>query len=775
MHEAGFKGRREDLRLLTGAGRYTADCDFPGQHYAYFLRADRAHALLRGMNVAAARECPGVVAVFTGADLAGAGFKTHPTLVSFPGRGGVPIKVPAHPVLAIERVRFVGDLVALVVATSALAAQDAAERIVVDYEDLPAVAHAADAIQPDAPRVHDEIEGNVCFDHEYGDLREVEAAFARAAHVTRLSLSSQRVVGNPIELRACVAAYDRAHDRYDLYLPNQGAAMMRAALMLITGLPADKLRIHPLDVGGAFGVRGSPQPEYAALMFASRVLGRPVKWVASRSESFLADTHGRAIQIEAALALDGDGRFTAIRAHWLCDQGAYLTPSGPLINSVNGSLGITGCYRIPAAYGRHRLALTHTSPISAYRGAGRPDAAYTVERLVDQAAVELRRDPVELRRLNLIPKDAFPYVSPTKAVYDSGDYPALLEHALRASRWDEFEARRVESRARGKLRGIGCAVFLEPSGGGKVPKDQIAIVWEQGKRVVLYAVTQSAGQGHESAFAEIVAQTLGLPAELVQLRAGDVEGARDLVGSGVTGSRSTMHSGSALKLAALEMVRKGRLLAARKLEAAPEDIEFSAGVYSIQGTDRSVTLAELARINAHEAAHPLDVCGEQPVARAFPSGAHVAEVEIDPETGMTEVLAYTAVDDCGVVINHTLAQGQVHGGVLQGAGQVFGEHALYDRASGQLLNGSFMDYTMPRAELMTSIHDLYHCVPSPTNVLGVKGIGEAGTTGALPTLMNALMDALRREGVAHFDMPASPLRVWEALRAARLSVGAEQE
>ncbi len=765
MTEHAFHGRREDQRLLTGTGRYTSDFNFPGQLYACFVRADRAHAKLLSVDVSAAREAPGVVAVYTAADLASQNYATLPTLVHYKGVGGQAIKLPPRSVLASDKVRFVGEEIALVVASSPLAALDAVEMVMVDYEELPAVAHPLDAVATGAALVHDSIPGNVCFEFDYGDAAATAAAIASAKHVTKITLSSQRVAANPMEPRAFVVGYDGASGNYDMYVANQGVYMMRGGLSVITGIPEDNIRVHPLDVGGGFGVRSAPYQEYPALMFAAKALAKPIKWIGSRSECFATDNHGRAVELQGELALDAEGNFVAIRTQWICDQGAYLTPAGPLTNTTNGMLTITGCYKIPVAYGHNRCVVTNTSPTGPYRGAARPDMAYLMERLVDQAAAETGMDRIKLRSMNAIPKAAFPYTGPTKSTYDSADFAGMLERAVKESDWNGFAARREQSKARGKLRGIGCALFLEPSGGGSMPQDRVSLRW-LGGRLTLYAVTQSQGQGHETVFPEIVAGVLGIPAADIDLKAGDIEGIVGLTGSGVIGSRSIMAHGSAFKRAALAVVDKGLELAAEKLEAAPADIEFKDGTYTIKGTDRRVALIDLVRDHTGDTPNPLDALGEQAMARAFPSGMHVAEVEIDPDTGVTEVKGYVAVDDVGVVINHTLVQAQVHGGVAQGAGQVFGEHANYDRATGQLLNASFMDYTMPRADLISGIADYYHLTPSPTNFLGAKGVGEAGTTGSMPTLMNAIVDAMRARGIHHFDMPASSDRVWEALHAA---------
>jgi len=759
-----FKGRREDRRLLTGAGRYTADVARDGQCYACFLRSDRAHAKIASIDVAAAASAPGVLAVLTGEDTAQAGFRTPPPAVKFPGRDGMALKVPHRDVLARGRVRHVGQEVALVIADTALAAQDAVELIQVEYDELPAVVEVDAALAPGAPLVHDDVPGNLVFDYEYGDAAKTDEAFARAAHVTRLEVESQRMVGNPMEPKSCLVAFDGATGAYDVYASGQGTGVLRAGLVAITGAAPEKIRVHPLDVGGGFGIRVNAYAEYAALMLAARRVGRPVKWIGSRSETFVSDHHGRGVKLVGRLALDKEGNFLGLRLEWLVNLGAYLSQAGPMINTLMASLHATNAYRIPALHARHRLAVTNTTPTTAYRGAARPSVVYLAERLVEQAARETGHDRVELRRRNLIPRDAYPYKTPTSE-YDSGDPIGCLAEAIEYSEWNTFEARRKEAAARGKLRGIGCAVFVEPSGGGVVPKEEAAIRFGRAGDIFLHVLAGSTGQGHETVFPEIVAEALGVDPEKVTLREGDPDGPA-LVGGGTVGSRSTMMHGSAALVVAREVVRKGMELAAKALEAAVPDIEFDRGRYRVKGTDLSVSLPELAVRHAGESPHPLDSLSEIPALRAFPGGAHVAEVEVDPETGMVEILRYVAVDDCGRVINHVLLEGQLHGGIAQGLGQVLDEHCVYD-ASGQLLTGTFMDYAMPRADQIADVRLYDRSVPSPTNALGAKGVGEAGTTGAVPTLANAVLDALRPLGIDKLDLPYTPARLWAAISAAK--------
>ena len=750
-----FKGRREDDRLLTGRGRYTADWNFPGQLYACFLRSDRAHAEILGLNTKPALALPGVVAVLTGEDTAQ--FKTPPPMVTYPGRGGAMIKVPHRDVIARQRVRYVGQEVALVVATTASAAQDAAEAIELEYRDLPAVVDAEAALEPGAPQLHAEIPGNLSFDFEYGDESAAQEAFARAAHVTRLKLESTRVSGTPMEPKACAVTYD-PQSGYDIYAATQGLAMMLPNFVAITGTPADRIRIHARDVGGGFGIRSQAYPEYCALMLAAKKLGKPVKWVGSRFETIVSDHHGRAARLWGELALDREGRFIGLRLDWIVNMGAFLSQPGPLINTRNPASHAINVYRIPALYGRHRLAVTNTTATTAYRGAGRPNVAYLVERLVDEAAREMDIDRTELRRMNFIPKEAFPYKTPTGSTYDSGDPAGEFEEALDKSDWDGFETRRKESLRRNKLRGIGCAVFCEPSGAAALPKEEAMIRFGSTGNALLYVHAGPSGQGHETVLPEVVGELLGLSPEEITLKASDPSGPA-LMGAGTVGSRSMMSHGGALAATAKEVIKKALDLAARELEVSPGDLEFSDGKFRVKGTDVSMPFREVARRYGPE----LDTKGAIPTPTAFPGGAHVAEVEIDRDTGQVDVLRYVAVDDCGRILNHVLLDGQLHGGIAQGLGQALAEHVQYDAENGQLLTGSFMDYAMPRPEILTRVELHDHSVPSPTNPLGVKGAGEAGTTGALPAVANAVIDALRPLGINHLDFPFSSARVWKAM------------
>lgn len=758
-----MQGRLEDRRLLTGQGRYTADRNFPNQAYAAFLRSDRAHAEIISIDPSAALAAPGVLAVLTAKDVAEAGYKSIPTYLAVKDLSGEPLKKPPRPVLAQGKVRHVGECVACVVADSALAAQDAAELIAVEYRDLPAVTSAEAALRPGAPQLHEILPGNLSFEWGVGDAAATETAFRSAARVVKLALDNQRVVGNPMEPRACLGTYDAVAEKYALYACTQGTAGMRGQLVNTMGVPDDKIDVIADDVGGGFGVRFNMYPEYCAVLLAAKTTGRPVKWTGSRSEGFLSDEQGRDVFTTAEAALDGAGKFLALRFSFLADLGAYLAPTGPFINTQGVVACLTGVYDVPAAYARVRLAVTNKPPGAAYRGAGRPIMSYALERLVDQAALEMSMDPAELRRRNLVPKSKFPYRTAHGTTYDCGDFEGVLADALVASGWAGFPARRAQASARGKLRGRGMACYIEASGAGFAPSDQVELRFDADGGVTMYAVSHSHGQGHETSYAQIVSAVLGVPMEKFRLRNGDP--AVRLVGNASGGSRSLLGVGSVMQLAAKQVVEKGLALASKELEAAAADIEFRDGAYRIKGTDRAVTLLALAKKYA-ATPHPLDVRTEGKFGATFPNGCHVAEVEIEPETGVAEVVKFTAVDDAGNIVNSMIVEGQMQGGVTQGAGQAFGEHAIYDPDTGQLLNGSFMDYTMPRAGLVSDITLKEHPVPTASNPLGAKGVGEAGVSGSLPALMNAVLDALRQAGVARFEMPATPNRIWQALRDA---------
>jgi aerobic carbon-monoxide dehydrogenase large subunit len=736
--------------MLTGRGRYVSDWNLPGQAYGHFLRSDRAHAEIVSIDASEALRHPGVLAVFTGNDL---DLKSLPAALPAKGRGGSELINPGRPALAKGRVRFTGDAVALIVAESAAAAHDAAELVAVEYRDLPAVVTTADALAPGAPLVHDAVPGNMVLDYESGAEAAAAEAFKKAARTIQLEVDISRVVGNPMEPRACLAAF--VSGQYHLYTCTQGPAIMRNQLSAVLGVPPEQIRVIAEEVGGGFGVRFNIYPEYCAALFAAKKLGRPVKWTGTRSEVFLADEQARDVRSRGALALDSNGKILGMRFDMVANLGAYLAPTGPFINTIGIVNCLSGVYDVPATYARIRLAVTNTAPMAAYRGAGRPIMSYALERLMEHAARELGMDPAEFRRRNFIPKDRFPYKIAAGFEYDCGDFAGVMDKALQASSWKSFEQRREEAKKRGKLRGRGIATYIEATGAGFAPQDQVELRWSDG-HVTVYAPTHNHGQGHETTFAQLLSRELGLPLETFKLRTAGPD--FYIAGNATGGSRSLLAVGSVVMLAGKEMVKKGMTLAAEKLEAATADIEFVEGRYRIKGTDRSVALFDLAKGGA------LDIAYQNKFGATFPNGCHIAEVEIEPETGNTEIVSYIACDDAGNIINHQIVEGQVQGGLTQGAGQVFNEVAVYDEG-GQLLTGSFMDYAMPRAGLVNGIKLLEHPVPTKLNPLGAKGVGEAGVTGSMPALMNAVLDALRQAGVKSFEMPATPLRVWEALQS----------
>ena len=762
MAEHQFKGRREDQRLLTGRGRYTTDHHVSGEAAAHFLRADRAHAKIVRIDTAEARKLPGVLDIVTGADIVAMGWKSPPVLSFFKGVGGSSVRIPFRPGLAHQRVRFVGEPVALIVATTEHLAQDAAERIEIEYEDLPVLVDAAEALAASANRVHEEMPDNLSFEYEYGDRAAAEQAFAGAAHVVRVAVTAQRISGNPMEPKSCIARYDAAGDVFDFYIPTQGTSDIKNALSQITGLDAGKFRVHSNDVGGGFGVRNEIYPEFLAVLLAARRTGKPVRWTGTRSETISGDHHARGADLKGELALDAKGKFLGLRVEWLVNMGAYCSGAGALINTVAApTSSATSLYKVPAFYGRHRLVFTNTTPITAYRGAGRPNVAYLWERLVEEAAHTLGIDPVRLRRRNILSKTAFPMKTLTGHTYDSGDPARLLDAALQAADWDGFKARRKAAKKNGQLRGIGLAMFLEPS--GAVGKEQIEIRIEPDGKLAMYSNAGPMGQGLETVLPEVVAKVLGVPEERIELRFNDVA-APKLMGTGSFGSRSLISHGAALMNGAKEIVQKGRALAAGEFEVSPDDVTFDNGVYKVAGTDLSIPLRTLLEKKWGKPEHPLDTNLMLDTAAAFPSGAHIAEVEIDSDTGAVRIVNYVAADDCGNVINHKIVEGQLHGGLMQGIGQALGERIAYDPDTGQLLSGTFMDYFMPRAEHLAPVTLIDCGVPSPSNPLGAKGAGEAGATGAVPALANAVLDALKPFNVRKLEMPYTPERVWRAMQ-----------
>ena len=769
--------RTEDFRLLTGRGRFGDDLVLPHLAHGFFVRSPHAHARIVTVDKMAALAAPGVLAVLTGADYAAAGLGPiphNPGLSTPPDvqarlTDGPPIATCHYP-LPADRTRFVGEPVALVVAETIAGAKDAAELVEVTYAPLPAVVRAADAITPGAPALWDEAPDNVCIDIEVGDAAATAAAFARAAHVVRLNTLAQRVTGVPMEPRTISANYDAASGCYTLYTGSgRGVAKVRVDLAQILGVPAERVRCVCGDMGGNFGTRNLFYPEYALLAWASRLVGRPVKWTCERSDSFLSDWQGRDLTVTAELAVDADGHFLAVRGSNLSNLGGHATAFGPLQKGIGL---MSNVYAIPAVHFRGRGAVTNTVPTTPLRSAGRPEAIFVIERLVDLAADRLGIDPAELRRRNLVSPTAQPFTNPAGLTYDSGDYPAAMATGLALADWDGFPARRGEARRRGKLRGIGVANYIEITTG--VPRERTEITVLPEGRVELVMGTMASGQGHETSFAQLVTEWLGVPFDSIDYVAHDT--ARVAAGGG-------SHSGRSMKLAATvvgqatdDIIAKGRKIAGHLLEASEADIEFAEGRYRITGTDRELGLFEVARAATTRSDLPVDLQGllaavsdqTLPVA-SFPYGTQICEVEVDPETGAVEIVGYTAVDDVGRAVNPMIVHGQTHGGIAQGVGQALLEHSHYDPETGQLLAASFMDYAMPRADTFPAMKTALSEVPSPSNRLGVRSGGEGGTTPALAAVINAIVDAVSECGVAHIEMPATPERVWRAIRAAAAS------
>jgi carbon-monoxide dehydrogenase large subunit len=764
--------RKEDPILLRGEGRYTDDLHLPGQAYAVMVRSADAHGILRRVGTAEAAAMPGVLAVITGENLAAAGIGPMPGNVAQRNRDGTAARIPRQPALATDKVRYVGDPIALVVAETREAARDAAEAVLVEVDPLPAVTDARAAAEPGAPLVHDDVPGNVLLDFHHGDSAAVAEAFARAAHVTRLPLRSNRVVVAPMEPRAALASFDAADGRYTLRLGTQGVFGMRGNVAKAMGIEASALRILTGHVGGSFGMKASVYPEYVAILHAARLLGRPVKWTDDRSGSFLSDSHGRDHDMLAELALDAKGSFLAVRLTGYGNLGATMANATVIPSTTNAVKNTVAAYRTPLIEVSTRCVVTNTTPVGAYRGAGRPEGNYYMERLIEAAARETGMNALELRRRNHIRPEEMPHRVASGLTYDSGDFPAILDDALGAADWDGFAARRAASHARGRLRGIGVGQYLEVT--APPSKEMAGIRFEPDGTVTIVTGTLDYGQGHATPFAQVLADRLGVPFASIRLVQGDSD--ELIAGGGTGGSRSIMASGTAIAGASALVVERGRRLAAHMLEAAAEDIEFSSGRFTVVGTDRGIGLLDLAARVRDASALRGDLPDDLPPSldvthteayeeSAFPNGCHVAEVEVDPETGEVAVVSYVTVGDFGVVVNPMLVEGQTHGGVAQGLGQALLEKVAYNEA-GQLLTGSFMDYGLPRAADVPGISFASHPVPARTNALGAKGCGEAGCAGALPAVMNAVLDALAPLGVTRLDMPATPARVWAAIRDA---------
>jgi len=777
--------RKEDFRFLTGGGNYTDDINRPRQTHAYILRSPHAHADIKRIDVSAAKKAPGVVAVFTGADYAADKKGGLPCGWLVKNKDGSPMAEPPHPPLVADRVRHVGDHVAVVIAETREQAKDAAALIEVDYQELPAIIATGDATKAGSAQVWEQAKNNVCYDWDLGDKAATEAAFAKAANVVKIDIVNNRLIPNAMEPRAAIGEYDRATGDYTLYTTSQNPHVIRLLMgAFVLQIPEHKLRVVAPDVGGGFGSKIYHYAEEAIVTWAAGKIARPIKWTAERSESFMSDAHGRDHISHAELALDKDNKFIGLKVSTVANMGAYLSTFAPCIPTYLYATLLAGVYSTPAIYVEVKAVFTNTVCVDAYRGAGRPEASYLLERLVDKAARQLKVDRAELRRKNFIPRDAFPYQTPVALQYDSGDYHSTLDIALKTADYAGFEGRRAAAKAKGKLRGIGISTYLEAC--GIAPS---AVVGSLGARAGLYESaevrvhptgsvtvftgTHSHGQSHETTFSQIVADALGIPIENVEVVHGDTS--KIQFGMGTYGSRSLAVGGSALTKALDKVVTKAKRIAAHLMEASVQDVEFKDGVFKVVGTDKSVPFGSVALTAYVPHNYPItelepgldETAFYDPLNFTYPGGCHICEVEIDPETGVTEVIGFVAVDDVGKVINPMIVDGQIQGGIAQGIGQALLESCVYDNSSGQLLTGSYMDYTMPRADDVPSFKVSTHNTMCTHNPLGSKGCGEVGAIGSPPAVINAVLDALAPLGVSDITMPASPHRVWQAINSVK--------
>lgn len=775
--------RKEDYRFITGDGNYVDDINRPNQVYAYIVRSPVAHARLASVDTAAARAVPGVVAVLTGADMATDGIGGLPCGWGIHNKDGSPMAEPGHPPLAAEVVRYVGDQVAVVIAESKAIARDASELVEVDYDELPAVAGLVAASADGAPLVWDEAPGNICYDWEIGDQAATEAAFASAKQIASIDVVNNRLIANAMEPRSAIGEYDSGKDEHTLYTTSQNPHVIRLLMgAFVMGIPEHKLRVIAPDVGGGFGSKIFHYAEEAIVTWAAKKIKRPIKWTAERSESFISDAHGRDHVTHAEMAMDENGIFVGLRVSTRANLGAYLSTFGPSVPTYLYATLLAGTYKTPAIYAEVKGMFTNTVPVDAYRGAGRPEASYLLERLVDRAAKVAGLDPIEIRRRNFIQPDEFPYQTPVALEYDTGDYGAAVDKALELGDYDSFDKRKAESAGRGKLRGIGISTYIEAC--GLAPSN---IAGALGARAGLYEAgtvrvnptgsvtvltgSHSHGQGHETTFAQLVTEALGVDFDLVEIVHGDT--GKVPFGMGTYGSRSAAVGGVAL-VNALEKIRtKAKKIAAHLLEASEEDIEFKEGQLTVAGTDKAVAFSDVAMAAYVPHNYPLETLEPgleetafyDPKNFTFPAGCHICEVEIDPDTGVVDVVSFTAADDFGRVINPMIVEGQVHGGVAQGIGQALYEQCIYDE-SGQLMSGSLMDYCLPKADNIPDFSVTTSVTPCTHNVLGVKGCGEAGAIGAPPAVINAVLNALAKYEVDDIQMPATPERVWRAIQSA---------
>jgi carbon-monoxide dehydrogenase large subunit len=763
--------RREDFRLLTGNGCYSDDFNFPGQAYAVMVRSPHAHARVGAIDVRAAAAASGVLMVMTGRDLLDDGLQAiphsvgtrHPADITLANKDGSPPFIPPHFPMALEEAHHCGEIIATVVADTLAAAKDGAELVAVNYEPLPAVAHSLAAVAPQAPLARGDGRANISVDAEIGDKAATGAAFVGATHVVKFTTWIPRIAGVPMEPRAAIGAYEPDSGRYTLYAGMGGAVRPKQDLATILGVPEDQVRVVMQEVGGNFGTRGGFNPEFAVVAWAARRVGRPVKWTCERSEAFLCDYQARDLAADAELALDRDGNFLAMRGSNIVNSGAYPISYGPLAKGVEIMSSI---YHVPTVHFRARAAITNTLPTRPYRSSGRPEVMFVMERLIDLAARQYGFDRLELRRRNLVPESAMPYRNPFGMVYDSGAYHRVMERVVALGDWAGFPSRRAKAKERGKYRGIGISNYVDTATGTPRERAEVTVLPDGIVEVVVGTVSN--GQGHETSFAQLIGEWLGVPLDSVRLVTGDTD--RVAVGGGA-------HSGRALRLASIVMlnasrdiIARGTQIASHVLEAAAADLEFADGRFRVKGTDRSLGIFEVAAAALRrndlpdELSGPLAAESDETVNLAsFPYGCHVCEVEVDPDTGVVEIVRYTAVDDVGRAVNPLIVHGQVHGGITHGLGQALSEHCVYDRETGQLLSGSLLDYALPRADTLPFFTTELSEVPTPTHPLGIRPAGEGGTTPALGVVINAIVDALGEFGVTHIEMPATPERVWRAI------------
>jgi carbon-monoxide dehydrogenase large subunit len=764
--------RKEDDTLVRGKGRYTDDMNLPGQAYAVIVRSTHAHGVLKKVDTAEAKAMPGVLGIWTGEDMVAAGYGNFVSRMPLKSKDGSPLLQSNKPILAVGKVRFVGDPIAVVVAETLAQAKDAAEAVELDIDPLPAVTRPADAIKPGAPQLYESVPNNMVLDYHYGDTARVDAAFASAAHTVKLDLDNTRVAVVAMEPRSGIGDYDKARDFYTLHVPTQGVAGNRVLLATLLKVRAEQIRILTGNVGGSFGMKSVNYPEYTCILHASKLLGRPVKWTDERSGSFLSDSHGRASQVTAELALDKEGNFLAVRVKGFGNVGGYLSGVMPSPLSLGIAKNIASVYKTPQLEVNIKCVLTNTTVMGAYRGAGRPEANYFMERLIERAADEMGIDRIQLRRKNLVKSAQMPYMASSGLQYDSGDFPGVMANALKAADYAGFARRKKDSRKQGKLRGIAVGAYLEVT--APPNKELGKIVFDKDGGVTLITGTLDYGQGHATPYSQVLADRLGVPFDSIRLVQGDSDIVR--AGNGTGGSRSITASGQAIVEASALVIEKGKEAAAHVLEASSADIEFAGGRFTIAGTDRGINILDLAKqlqegkSNGGPASLDVDhLTGD--VQATYPNGCHVAEVEVDPDTGTIAIVKYTGVNDFGVVVNPLMVAGQVHGGVAQGIGQALMECVSYDD-SGQPITGSFMDYAMPRASDIPDFVLDSHPSPATTNPLGTKGCGEAGCAGSLSTVVNAVMDALADQGVKHLNMPLTPERVWQAIQEAKSKAAA---